>query len=132
MQLKGATKPFSSHTFTIACATPFFFCLFFLVCLFFCLFVFLFHCYLHYVWHQLSTSFTVLMTFHYYFISLQHPWSHTFNFHLLFSFYLTLSINISHCLNYTLLILHLIIERLVNTFYNNCVITICCSFVLIS
>ena len=34
----------------------------------------------------------ILMTFRYYFTSLQHPWYHTFTFHLLLSLYLTLII----------------------------------------
>ena len=39
------------------------------------------------------------MTFRYYFASLQHPWYHIFTFHLLFPFYLTLIIDIFHCLS---------------------------------
>ena len=79
----------------------------------------------NYLWHYLSASFTVLITFRYYFISLQHPWYHTFTFHLLFSFYLTLIIGILYCLNCTSLLLHLIITHLVNTLFNNYVINIC-------
>ena len=74
---------------------------------------------------EMLKNFTVFMTFRYYFISLQHPWYHTFTFHLLFSLYLTLIISIFHCLDYTSLLLHLIITYYVSIFYNNYVINIC-------
>ena len=48
-----------------------------------------------------------------------------FLFHLLFSLYLTLITSIFYCLNYTSLLLHLIITQLGNTFYNNYIISIC-------
>ena len=48
-----------------------------------------------------------------------------FLFHPLFSLPLALIINIFYCLNNTLLLLHLIITYLVNTFNNNYVINIC-------
>ena len=73
----------------------------------------------------LDPSFKILITSRYYFISLQHPWYHTFTFHLLFPFYLALIISIFYCLNYTSLLLHLIITHLVDTFYNNYVINLC-------
>ena len=41
-----------------------------------------------------------------------------FLFHLLFLLYLILIINIFYCFNYTLLLLHLIITHLANTFHN--------------
>ena len=67
--------------------------LYFFLSLFFFSFFFSFSFiyYFHYVWYSFSASFTVLMTFFYYFISLQHSWYHTFTFRLLFSFYLTLT-----------------------------------------
>ena len=51
------------------------------------LFIYYFHC----VWHLLLASFTALITFRYYFISLKLPWYHTVTLRLLSSFYLTLS-----------------------------------------
>ena len=74
-------------------------------------------------YRHLLLSFTAI--FRYYFISLQHTWCHTFTLHLLFLFYMILIINIFYCLNYTLLLLHLIITHLINTFYNDYIITIC-------
>ena len=115
--LKFAIKPYSSHTFTIACATPLL-----LLSLFF---AFLFHLLfplcltliirISYCLNDISLLLHLITT----------PWDHTFTFHLLFSFYLTLIIGIFHCLNYTSLLLHLIRTHLVNTFYNNYVINVC-------
>ena len=59
----------------------------------------------------------ILITLRYYFISSQHTLYHTFPFHLLFSLYLTLIIGIFCCLNYTSLLLRLIITYLVNAFF---------------
>ena len=48
-----------------------------------------------------------------------------FLFHQLFSLSLTLIISIFYCLNYTLLLLHVIVTHLAKIFYNKYVINIC-------
>ena len=84
-------------------------------------------CYFHYLWYQLLASFTVLMTLRYYFISYfmtVHLVSHL-SLSSIILIISTLIISIFDCLNYTSLLLHLIITHHVNKFYNNCVIKIC-------
>ena len=74
--------------------------------LFFLLFSFIYYFYYPTL---IISYFTVLITLGYYFISSQHTLYHTFFFHLLFSLNPTLIIGIFYCLNYTSLLLHLII-----------------------
>ena len=99
-------KVFSFHTSTIACVILLFLPVFTFS------FVFLFH-----LWLSLMLPC--------YFISIQHTLHHPSSFHLLFSLYLTLIISMFYCLNYTWLLLYLIITQLVNMFYTNYVINVC-------
>ena len=106
LNLNTQQKVFSFHTSTIACVILFFLPVFTLF------FVFLFH-----LWLSLMLPC--------YFISIQHTLHHPSSFHLLFSLYLTLIVSMFYCLNYTSLLLYLIITQLVNMFYTNYVINIC-------
>ena len=75
--------------------------------------------YFHYLRHYLSASVTVLITLRYYFISLQHTLYHLAHLVSLSSITFiitTLIFGVFYCLNYILLLLHLIIKHLVIDF----------------
>ena len=87
--------------------------LFFFIYFFFFAFSFIY--YFYYLWHVVSASFTVLVTLSYYFISLQHTFYYTL-FFIYFFIISTLIIDIFYYLNYTSLLLYLIITHLVLDF----------------